>query len=94
MQKKTLIINGSPRTVIADPEMSLGDVIRRQLLLTGTKVSCDTGHCGACSVIVDGKLTLSVSPNSLLVPFCAYNLTAQDGRTLYRGHTEVEQAQP
>ncbi|MFN8470560.1 MAG: 2Fe-2S iron-sulfur cluster-binding protein, partial [Caldilineaceae bacterium] len=59
MQKKSLVINGVPRTVISDPEATLGDVLRRQLTLTGTKVSCNDGHCGACSAIVDGKLTLS-----------------------------------
>ncbi|MEI7847849.1 MAG: molybdopterin-dependent aldehyde oxidoreductase [Chloroflexota bacterium] len=59
MINKTLVINGVSKTVIVDPETSLGDVLRRQLLLTGTKVSCNDGHCGACSVIVDGKLTLA-----------------------------------
>lgn len=59
MQKKSLVVNGIPRTLICDPEATLADVLRRQLLLTGTKVSCDDGHCGACSVTVDGKLTLS-----------------------------------
>lgn len=59
MRKKALTINGSQRTVIADQDASLGDVLRRQLHLTGTKVSCNTGHCGACSVIVNGKLTLA-----------------------------------
>ena len=59
MQKKLLNINGVDKTVIADPETSLGDVLRKQLYLTGTKVSCNDGHCGACSVILDGKLTLA-----------------------------------
>ncbi|MCL4394225.1 MAG: molybdopterin-dependent oxidoreductase, partial [Chloroflexi bacterium] len=68
MQKRTLTINGSTRTVIADPEASLGDVLRRQMLLTGTKVSCNDGHCGACSVIVDGKLTLACVTKMSRVP--------------------------
>lgn len=59
MLKRTFNINGALKTVIVDPEATLGDVLRKQLMLTGTKVSCDDGHCGACSVIVDGKLTLA-----------------------------------
>jgi aldehyde oxidoreductase len=54
-----VIINGVPKTLIVDPEASLGDVLRRQLLLTGTKISCGDGHCGMCNVLLDGKLTLS-----------------------------------
>ena len=59
MEKKNLVINGVSKTVITDPEATLGDTLRRQLLLTGTKVSCGDGHCGACSVLLDGKLTLA-----------------------------------
>lgn len=59
MQKKSLVINGQVKSLVVDPEASLGDVLRRQLLLTGTKVSCNDGHCGACSVILDGKLMLA-----------------------------------
>lgn len=54
MEKKQLNVNGIYRTVIASPEASLADVLRRQLYLTGTKVSCNDGHCGACSVILNG----------------------------------------
>ncbi len=59
MVKKQLVINGINKTLIVDPNASLADVLRKQLLLTGTKVSCKDGHCGACSVILDGKLVLS-----------------------------------
>ena len=55
-------------SVLVAPEASLGDVIRKQLLLTGTKVSCDDGHCGACSVIMNGKLTLSCVTKMKRVP--------------------------
>lgn len=68
MRKKALTINGSQRTVIADQAATLGDVLRRQLHLTGTKVSCNTGHCGACSVIVNGKLTLACMTAMSKVP--------------------------
>jgi aldehyde oxidoreductase len=59
MEKKTLIVNGIRRVVIADPGMPLMTVLREQLLLTDVKNGCDEGHCGACSVILNGKLMLS-----------------------------------
>jgi aldehyde oxidoreductase len=59
MLKKTLMINGSPRILVTEPEASLADVLRGQLGLTGTKVGCNEGHCGSCSVIMDGKLVRS-----------------------------------
>ena len=59
MDKKALTINGIPSVIIVDPESSLADVLRRQLGLTGTKVGCGTAQCGACSVIMDGKVVRS-----------------------------------
>ncbi|MEJ2579165.1 MAG: 2Fe-2S iron-sulfur cluster-binding protein, partial [Kineosporiaceae bacterium] len=59
MLKKPLIINGQPRTVLVAPDSTLGDVVRKQLHLTGTKLHCSDGHCGACNVLVDGKLVIS-----------------------------------
>jgi aldehyde oxidoreductase len=57
MEKKTLTINGQPRTLIVDGESTLAETLRKQLLLTGCKVGCGNGQCGACSVIVSGKVT-------------------------------------
>ena len=59
MLKKILKINGVNRTIVADPESSLADVLRKQLFLTGTKVGCGKGECGACNVIMDGKVVKS-----------------------------------
>lgn len=56
MDKRVLVVNGAARSVIADKEASLADVLRRQLHMTGCKVGCGNGQCGACSVIVDGKV--------------------------------------
>ena len=59
LKKMTLKINGADRMFICDPEKdSLADVIRR-LGLTGTKIGCGTGVCGACSVILNGKVVRS-----------------------------------
>jgi aldehyde oxidoreductase len=54
-----LNVNGRQRSVLADPEETLATVLREQLGLTGVKVGCDGGHCGACSVLLDGKVVRS-----------------------------------
>ncbi len=77
MDKKALLVNGVNRTVIASPEASLADVLRRQLTLTGTKVSCAEGHCGACSVLVNGKLTLACVTKMSRVPDGAEIVTVE-----------------
>lgn len=59
MIKKNLVINGILRTLIVDGEASLASVLREQLLLTGTKVGCGKGQCGACSIILNGKVIRS-----------------------------------
>ncbi|MFZ1138384.1 MAG: (2Fe-2S)-binding protein [Candidatus Sulfotelmatobacter sp.] len=50
-----LTINGRPYTAEADPQTSLLSVLREQLDLTGSKYGCGEGHCGACTVLIDGK---------------------------------------
>ncbi|MDR0886681.1 MAG: molybdopterin-dependent oxidoreductase [Clostridiales Family XIII bacterium] len=57
--KKTLTINGADRMFICDPETDTLAVVLRRLGLTGTKIGCGTGVCGACSVILDGKVVRS-----------------------------------
>jgi xanthine dehydrogenase YagT iron-sulfur-binding subunit len=52
----TLTVNGVRRTIrLDDPRVTLLDLLREQLELTGTKKGCDRGQCGACTVILDGR---------------------------------------
>jgi aldehyde oxidoreductase len=68
MFKKRLNINGILKTIITDPETTLADVLRKQLLLTGTKVGCGKGECGACNVIMNGKVVKSCITRMKRVP--------------------------
>jgi aerobic-type carbon monoxide dehydrogenase small subunit (CoxS/CutS family) len=54
-----LVVNGRAHEVEAPVGTSLADVLRDRLGLTGTKVACNEGHCGACTVQVDGATVLS-----------------------------------
>lgn len=56
-------VNGQPVTLEAHPMARLLDVLRLELRLTGTKEGCGEGECGACSVLLNGRLV-----NSCLVP--------------------------
>ena len=54
---KSLLVNGVRRQVLVNADDSLANVLRDQLQLTSVKLGCEKGHCGACSVILNGKLT-------------------------------------
>ncbi|HEY3696685.1 (2Fe-2S)-binding protein [Phenylobacterium sp.] len=61
MSKKhiTAVVNGDVSEFLSDPGTTLLDALRDELGLTGSKEGCGTGDCGACSVIVDGRLVCS-----------------------------------
>ena len=52
-------VNGQAHSLSVEPRVTLLDLLREQLKLTGTKKGCDHGQCGACTVHVDGKRILS-----------------------------------
>jgi aerobic carbon-monoxide dehydrogenase small subunit len=59
----SFLVNGERRIVRVYPMERLLDVLRRELSLTGTKEGCGEGECGACSVLIDGRLA-----DSCLIP--------------------------
>jgi xanthine dehydrogenase YagT iron-sulfur-binding subunit len=65
----TVRVNGTPHSLDVDSRMSLLDLLRERLGLTGTKKGCDHGQCGACTVLIDGRRTVS----------CLALAIAQDG---------------
>ena len=52
-------VNGTLYEAAVDTRWTLAEMLRDQLFLTGTKVGCDRGECGSCTVVVDGKAVLS-----------------------------------
>ena len=59
MVSVTVTVNGEKRTASVPPETTLLKLLRESFNLTGAKLGCDVGDCGACTVIVDGKLVNS-----------------------------------
>jgi len=61
MEKRSLKlrVNGEDYEVYAEPWHTLADVLRDELGLTGTKQGCDTGYCGVCTILIDGKAVKS-----------------------------------
>ena len=55
----TTTINGDVTEYLCEPEQTLLDVLRDELNMTGSKEGCSSGDCGACSVMVDGRLACS-----------------------------------
>ncbi len=59
--KKVIVlnVNGDPYTVAVNPWQTLNEVLREDINLTGVKIGCGSGDCGACTVMVDGRAVSS-----------------------------------
>ena len=74
----SLTVNGDQRRVeLDDPRVTLLDLLRERLDLTGTKKGCDRGQCGACTVLVDGRRVNSCL--SLAVTLDGADITTIEG---------------
>jgi len=73
----TLTINGEEQSVGVQPWWSLAYVLREKLGLTGTKIMCNEGDCGSCTVIMDGRPVLSCL--KLAVQAAGSNITTIEG---------------
>ena len=60
-----LKVNGQSYKLDVEPDMSLLEVLRNKLFITSPKVGCNTGECGACSVLLDGLLVKSCITNAM-----------------------------
>jgi carbon-monoxide dehydrogenase small subunit len=67
MELLELKVNGREYRLVVDPFASLLTVLREQLHVTGPKAGCETGDCGACSVLVGGTLRRACLTNALSV---------------------------
>jgi aerobic-type carbon monoxide dehydrogenase small subunit (CoxS/CutS family) len=67
-----ITINGQQQRVEVEDHWTLVELLRDHLLLTGTKIGCDRGECGACTVLLDGKAVYS----------CSQLAVWMDGRTV------------
>jgi len=81
-----LTVNGQAHTVEVEDRWTLVELLRDHLELTGTKIGCDRGECGACTVLVDGKAVYS----------CSQLAVWMDGRTVQtiEGLARGEQLDP
>ncbi|QJE03220.1 2Fe-2S iron-sulfur cluster binding domain-containing protein [Massilia forsythiae] len=74
----TININGADTPVPADPRVSLLDLLREHLHLSGTKKGCNQGACGACTVLVDGDRRI-LSCMALAVQYAGHAVTTVEG---------------
>lgn len=83
-------LNGHPAETPCEPSRILLDLLREDLLLTGTKRGCDLGTCGCCTVLIDGRPTLSCLTLGRLVE--GREVTTIEGLSPPQGLSPMQQA--
>ena len=88
--KFELNVNGKRRVVYAHPSMTLVEVLRQELNLTGTKQGCDDSNCGVCTVLLDGKAVKSCT--MLVVQAVGHSITTIEGLETEKGLHPLQQS--
>jgi xanthine dehydrogenase YagT iron-sulfur-binding subunit len=93
--KLTLDINGRRHRLLVEPRWSLLFVLREQLGLTGTKVGCERGECGACTVLVNGApryacMTLALEASDADITTLEGLMTGEELGPVQRGFLEED----
>jgi len=93
--KVTLSINGRTHRLMVEPRWSLLFVVRDQLGLTATKVGCERGECGACTVLIDGKpryacMTLAVESEGVAITTLEGLMNGEELGTVQRAFAEQD----
>lgn len=90
MHRLRLRVNAQDHVVEVEARMTLADVLRDELRLTGTHLGCEHAVCGACTVIVDGRLVRSCA--AFAVQFDGRHVKTVDGLAGEEGLNELQQA--
>lgn len=89
-----IVVNGTAHPPPDDPRISLLDLLRERLGLTGTKLGCNQGGCGACTVIIDGERVLSCLTLAVQADGCEVRtiegLASEDGELHPLQHAFIE----
>jgi carbon-monoxide dehydrogenase small subunit len=85
-----LLANGAPTRAWVEPGLTLLEFLREHLGLTGTKVNCEQGECGACTVLVDGRAVDSCLVLALSVAGC--EITTIEGSEVNRHLPHLQRA--
>lgn len=75
-----LQVNGQAHEILVEPSETLNSVLRKRLRLTGTKRACDTGGCGSCTVLLDGKAVYSCMTYALSID--GHSVTTIEGLSI------------